>query len=103
MTNNNSISIVPADQVAREDLVAALNEYIKLQEVIESAKESMKAIVGAQYEKHVESVGDPLKKGKFSKQFKLVVQEHLAAKASEAVEENDNAVSAYEVLKNKLV
>lgn len=103
MTNSNLISIVPSDQTAREDLVKGLNEYIKLEEIIESSKEAMKNIVTSQYEKHSEQFSEPLKKGKFSKQFKLVVKEHLAAKASEAIQENDEAIGAYEVIKNKLI
>lgn len=104
MVDKNQANVVPAGIEDRELFVKDVNEIIRLREVVESAKESEKMILNNLYEKHKELHGDnALKKGKFNKYTKAIVSEHLSAKVTEAANDSDESLSAYELVKSKLV
>lgn len=98
------VNVVPAGVEDREQFVKEINEIIKLREVVQSAKESEKFILQNLYDKHKETHGDhALKKGKFNKYTKAIISEHLEAKVTETANDSDEALSAYELVKSKLV
>lgn len=104
MVDKNQANVVPAGIEDRDFFVGQINEVIKLREIVESAKESEKMILNNLYEKHKELHGDnALKKGKFNKYTKAIVSEHLSAKVTEAANDSDESLSAYELVKSKLV
>lgn len=98
-------SIVVGGAEDREKLISNVNEVIRHKEMIAASNEAIKAIIGASYEQYCELVNEEsrLKKGKFSKQFKLIISEALEAKASEINEEAQEAVDSFELIKNKLI
>lgn len=104
MVNQTQVNVVPAGVEDRELFVKEVNEIIKLREVVQSAKESEKMILSSLYEKHKELHGDnALKKGKFNKYTKAIVAEHLEAKVTEVANDSEESLSAYELVKSKLV
>lgn len=104
MVNQSQVNVVPADVEDRELFVKEVNEVIKLREIVQSAKESEKMILSGLYEKHKELHGDnALKKGKFNKYTKAIVAEHLEAKVTEVANDSEESLSAYELVKSKLV
>ena len=104
MVNQTQVNVVPAGVEDRELFVKEVNEIIKLREIVQSAKESEKMILNALYEKHKELHGDnALKKGKFNKYTKSIVAEHLEAKVTEVANDSEESLSAYELVKSKLV
>lgn len=98
---NNNIVIGGAEQ--RQKLVDNINMVIQLKETIASANESIKNVIANSYEDYTSLTADPIKKGKFSKQFKLIVSEALSAKATEVNNESQDAIEAFELIKNKLI
>ena len=104
MVNQSQVNVVPAGVEDRELFVKEVNEIIKLREIVQSAKESEKMILNNLYEKHKELHGDnALKKGKFNKYTKSIVSEHLEAKVTEVANDSEESLSAYELVKAKLV
>ena len=104
MVNQTQVNVVPAGVEDRELFVKEVNEIIKLREVVQSAKESEKMILSNLYEKHKELHGDnALKKGKFNKYTKSIVAEHIEAKVTEVANDSEENLSAYELVKSKLV
>ena len=104
MVDKNQANIVTAGVEDRELFVKEVNEIIKLREIVQSAKESEKMILNNLYEKHKELHGDnALKKGKFNKYTKSIVAEHLEAKVTEVANDSEESLSAYELVKSKLV
>lgn len=104
MVSQAQVNVVPAGVEDRELFVKEVNEIIKLREIVQSAKESEKMILSALYEKHKELHGDnALKKGKFNKYTKSIVAEHLEAKVTEVANDSEESLSAYELVKSKLV
>lgn len=104
MVNQTQANVVPAGVEDRELFVKEVNEIIKLREIVQSAKESEKMILGSLYEKHKELHGDnALKKSKFNKYTKAIVAEHLEAKVTEVANDSEESLSAYELVKSKLV
>ncbi|QEG08414.1 hypothetical protein HWC26_gp162 [Aeromonas phage 2L372X] len=104
MVNQTQVNVVPAGVEDRELFVKEVNEIIKLREIVQSAKESEKMILSSLYEKHKELHGDnALKKGKFNKYTKAIVAEHLEAKVTEVANDSEESLSAYELVKSKLV
>ena len=104
MVDKNQANIVPAGVEDRELFVKEVNEIIKLREIVQSAKESEKMILNNLYEKHKELHGDnALKKGKFNKYTKSIVAEHLESKVTEVANDSEESLSAYELVKSKLV
>lgn len=104
MVNQTQVNVVPAGVEDRELFVKEVNEIIKLREIVQSAKESEKMILSSLYEKHKELNGDnALKKGKFNKYTKSIVSEHLEAKVTEVANDSEESLSAYELVKSKLV
>ena len=104
MVNQTQVNVVPAGVEDREFFVGQVNEIIKLREIVQSAKESEKMILSSLYEKHKELHGDnALKKGKFNKYTKSIVAEHLEAKVTEVANDSEESLSAYELVKSKLV
>ena len=104
MVNQSQVNVVPSGVEDREFFVGQVNEIIKLREVVQSAKESEKMILSTLYEKHKGIHGDnALKKGKFNKYTKSIVAEHLEAKVTEVANDSEESLSAYEIVKSKLV
>jgi hypothetical protein len=104
MVNQAQVNVVPSGVEDRELFVKEVNEIIKLREIVQSAKESEKMILNNLYEKHKELHGDnALKKGKFNKYTKSIVAEHLEAKVTEVANDSEESLSAYELVKSKLV
>ena len=104
MVNQSQVNVVPSGVEDRELFVKEVNEIIKLREIVQSAKESEKMILNNLYEKHKELHGDnALKKGKFNKYTKSIVSEHLEAKVTEVANDSEESLSAYELVKSKLV
>lgn len=104
MVNQSQVNVVPAGTEDRDVFVKEVNEIIKLREIVQSAKESEKMILNNLYEKHKELHGDnALKKGKFNKYTKSIVAEHLEAKVTEVANDSEESLSAYELVKSKLV
>ena len=104
MVNQAQVNVVPSGTEDRELFVKEVNEIIKLREIVQSAKESEKMILNNLYEKHKELHGDnALKKGKFNKYTKSIVSEHLEAKVTEVANDSEESLSAYELVKAKLV
>lgn len=104
MANQTQVNVVPAGVEGREQFVKDINEIIRLREVVQSAKESEKSILKSLYDKHKETHGEnSLKKGKFNKYTKDIISEHLEAKVTEIANDSDEALSAYELVKSKLV
>ena len=104
MVNQSQVNVVPSGVEDRELFVKEVNEIIKLREIVQSAKESEKMILNNLYEKHKELHGDnALKKGKFNKYTKSIVAEHLEAKVTEVANDSEESLSAYELVKSKLV
>ena len=104
MVNQAQVNVVPSGVEDRELFVKEVNEIIKLREIVQSAKESEKMILNNLYEKHKELHGDnALKKGKFNKYTKSIVSEHLEAKVTEIANDSEESLSAYELVKSKLV
>lgn len=104
MVNQAQVNVVPSGVEDRELFVKEVNEIIKLREIVQSAKESEKMILNSLYEKHKELHGDnALKKGKFNKYTKSIVAEHLEAKVTEVANDSEESLSAYELVKSKLV
>ena len=104
MVNQAQVNVVPAGVEDRELFVKEVNEIIKLREIVQSAKESEKMILSSLYEKHKELHWDnALKKGKFNKYTKSIVAEHLEAKVTEVANDSEESLSAYELVKSKLV
>ena len=104
MVNQAQVNVVPSGVEDRELFVKEVNEIIKLREIVQSAKESEKMILNNLYEKHKELHGDnALKKGKFNKYTKSIVAEHLDAKVTEVANDSEESLSAYELVKSKLV
>ena len=104
MVNQSQVNVVPSGVEDRELFVKEVNEIIKLREIVQSAKESEKMILNNLYEKHKELHGDnALKKGKFNKYTKSIVSEHLEAKVTEVANDSEESLSAYELVKAKLV
>lgn len=104
MVNQAQVNVVPSGVEDRELFVKEVNEIIKLREIVQSAKESEKMILNNLYEKHKELHGDnALKKGKFNKYTKSIVSEHLEAKVTEVANDSEESLSAYELVKAKLV
>lgn len=104
MVNQAQVNVVPSGVEDRELFVKEVNEIIKLREIVQSAKESEKMILNNLYEKHKELHGDnALKKGKFNKYTKSIVSEHLEAKVTEVANDSEESLSAYELVKSKLV
>ena len=95
--------IIVGGKEEREKTISSLNEVIKLQEAMDAAKEHIKEQINGAYETYKTLVAEPMKKGAFSKQFKLIIAEHLAAKASETLETADSAKASYEVIKGSLI
>ena len=96
-------SIVIGGAEERQKLINTINEGIKLKETISSANESIKNIINNSYENYQGLTSDPIKKGKFSKQFKLIIEEALNAKATEVNSETQEAIESFELIKNKLI
>ena len=104
MVSQAQVNVVPAGVEDRELFVKEVNEIIKLREIVQSAKESEKMILNNLYERHKELHGDySLKKGKFNKYTKSIVAEHLDAKVTEVANDSEESLSAYELVKSKLV
>ncbi len=104
MVNQVQVNVVPSGVEDRELFVKEVNEIIKLRDIVQSAKESEKMILNNLYEKHKELHGDnALKKGKFNKYTKAIVAEHLEAKVTEVANDSEESLSAYELVKSKLV
>ena len=104
MVSQAQVNVVPAGVEDREFFVGQVNEIIKLREIVQSAKESEKMILNNLYEKHKDLHGDnALKKGKFNKYTKSIVAEHLEAKVTEVANDSEESLSAYEIVKSKLV
>ena len=104
MVNQAQVNVVPSGVEDRELFVKEVNEIIKLRDIVQSAKESEKMILNNLYEKHKELHGDnALKKGKFNKYTKSIVAEHLEAKVTEVANDSEESLSAYELVKSKLV
>lgn len=104
MVNQTQVNVVPSGVEDREFFVKELNEVIKLREVVASSKESEKRILAGLYEKHKQLHGDnALKKSKFNKYTKDIVAEHLEAKVTEVANDSEESLSAYELVKSKLV
>ena len=104
MVSQAQVNVVPAGVEDREFFVGQVNEIIKLRDIVQSAKESEKMILSNLYEKHKELHGDnALKKGKFNKYTKSIVAEHLEAKVTEVANDSEESLSAYEIVKSKLV
>ena len=104
MVNQAQVNVVPSGVEDRELFVKEVNEIIKLREIVQSAKESEKMILNNLYEKHKELHGDnALKKGKFNKYTKSIIAEHLEAKVTEVANDSEESLSAYELVKSKLV
>lgn len=104
MVNQTQVNVVPAGTEDRDVFVKEVNEIIKLREIVQSAKDSEKVILQGLYDTHKDFHGDnALKKGKFNKYVKGVVSEHLDAKVTETATDSDEALSAYEIVKAKLV
>ena len=104
MVNQAQVNVVPSGVEDRELFIKEVNEIIKLREIVQSAKESEKMILNNLYEKHKELHGDnALKKGKFNKYTKSIVAEHLEAKVTEVANDSEESLSAYELVKSKLV
>lgn len=104
MVNQTQVNVVPAGIEDREKFIKEVNDIIKLREVVQSAKESEKFILQNLYEKHKELHEDnALKKGKFNKYTKAIVAEHLEAKVTEVANDSEESLSAYELVKSKLV
>lgn len=104
MVNQTQVNVVPSGTEDRELFVKEVNEIIKLREVVQSAKESEKMILQGLYDTHKELHGDnALKKGKFNKYTKAIVAEHLEAKVTEVANDSEESLSAYELVKSKLV
>ena len=104
MVSQAQVNVVPAGVGDRELFVKEVNEIIKLREIVQSAKESEKMILNNLYEKHKDLHGDnALKKGKFNKYTKSIVAEHLEAKVTEVANDSEESLSAYELVKSKLV
>ena len=104
MVNQAQVNVVPSGVEDRELFVKEVNEIIKLREIVQSAKESEKMILNNLYEKHKELHGDnALKKGKFNKYTKSIVSEHLEAKVTEVANDSEESLSAYELVKARLV
>ena len=104
MVSQAQVNVVPAGVEDRELFVKEVNEIIKLREIVQSAKESEKMILSGLYEKQKDLHGDnALKKGKFNKYTKSIVAEHLEAKVTEVANDSEESLSAYELVKAKLV
>jgi len=104
MVNQSQVNVVPAGTEDRDVFVKEVNEIIKLREIVQSAKDSEKVILQGLYDTHKYLHGDnALKKSKFNKYTKSIVAEHLSAKVTETATDSDEALSAYEIVKAKLV
>jgi len=99
----NEINILPSGLDERQKFIDAVNNVIELKEAIKSATESIKNTIDNAYDNYTSITAEPLKKGKFSKQFKLVVSEALSAKATEVNNETQGAIEVFELIKNKLI
>lgn len=103
INKNNDIIILPSGQEERQKFIDAVNSVLELKEIIASSTESIKSVIENAYDNYVSNTPDPLKKGKFTKQFKLVVAEALSAKATEVNNESQGAIEVFELIKNKLI
>jgi len=97
-------NVVPSGVDERDIFIKKINEIIKLRETAHSAKEAEKDILQELYDKHKEiNKNYSLKKGKFNKYTKSIVAEHLESKVSEIVNDSEESLVAYELVKTKLV
>ena len=99
----NEINILPSGLDERQKFIDAVNNVIELKELIKSTTASIKNVIENAYDSYVSTTPEPVKKGKFSKQFKWVVSEALDAKATEINNESQGAIEVFELIKNKLI
>ncbi|UUW39784.1 hypothetical protein VP14_097 [Vibrio phage VPMCC14] len=94
--NNTQMTIIPKSDEAREAFYNRINEWIKLQYVIESAQESQKDIMDMIAESHVDSNPDT-KKTDVKKRAKLLIDEFLKAKATTEAQLIDDVLGDYSI------
>lgn len=99
--NKTSMTVVPQGDERREIFYKRVNEYINLQYIIDSAKESQTEILEAIGEDHV-SIHECDKKSEVKSQTKLIIEEHLKGKITAQEMKLDAAKGDYETVKKHL-
>ena len=102
MTNNTKnadvFSVIPKDPEAREVFAKTVNEIIDSVYRLKAEQDLQKAkIVGL-----FELSGLDVKKGDYAKRIKLLVKEHLEAKASEDNRVSEDVIGDYSIIGAKL-
>ena len=97
-----TLSIIPRGEEERAIFVTRLNEYLKLHEIIESAKYSQKDIMTSIAESFI-AVNDDVKKAEVNKRVKLLLEEAIKAKATEQLELAEEVLEDYSIVKGKLI
>ena len=96
--NTSAISILPKGQEERDAFAKVLNDIIDSQYRQQSEKEFQKAAINGLFEKS----NLDIKKSDYSKRVKLMIKEHLEARASADSALTEDVVSDYSVISGKL-